>query len=210
MNRTLAALSIVAILIGTCKEANAVLQFRNFVEVSPFADGDNWFLTQELRYEIQDTGVIVPVPKGFVTDFASIPRPFWSVLPRWGKYGAPAVVHDYLYWDQQCSRDQADKILLIAMEEMDVGPVWRFIIHRAVSWGGAIAWKNNARMRAKGRTREIPSGWLPSDPKITWAMLQDQLFENGTRPDPRPAPGHRPVHCTEIDEISREQSIKTP
>jgi hypothetical protein len=77
-----------------------ILQFKNFVKVSPFADGENWFLVEDLDYEVRDTGKIVTVPAGFVTDFASIPRPFWSILPTWGKYGPPAVVHDFLYWDQ--------------------------------------------------------------------------------------------------------------
>lgn len=40
---------------------------------------------------------IIRVPAGFVTDFASIPRAFWVVLPPTGKYGKAAVVHDYLY-----------------------------------------------------------------------------------------------------------------
>jgi hypothetical protein len=75
--------------------ALVILQFKNFVKVSSFADGENWFLVEDLHYEIRDTGKIVIVPKGFVTDFASIPRPFWSIVPTWGKYGPPAVVHDY-------------------------------------------------------------------------------------------------------------------
>src|SRR5262245_57983090 len=34
----------------------------------------------------------VDVPAGFVTDFASVPRIFWSVLPRDGKYTYPAII----------------------------------------------------------------------------------------------------------------------
>ncbi len=38
------------------------------------------------------------VPAGFVTDFASIPRIFWSLLsPTDLRYSKPAVVHDYGY-----------------------------------------------------------------------------------------------------------------
>ena len=36
----------------------------------------------------------------FMTDFASIPRPLWSILPQWGRYGNAAVVHDFGYWTQ--------------------------------------------------------------------------------------------------------------
>lgn len=178
-----------------------IVIFKNHVQVSPFADGDNWFLTQPLEYEIRDTGVVVTVPAGFVTDFASIPRPFWSVLPRWGKYGAPAVVHDYLYWDQRCTRKQADRMLLVAMNETDVGGFWRFIIHRAVSWGGHLAWRGNADLRASGRTREIPDGRSPTDPALSWAEIQQALFAAGHRPHSRPSPDSPPDYCAEIESI---------
>jgi hypothetical protein len=41
-------------------------------------------------------GVVVVEP-GFATDYASIPRLFWIVYPRHGRYTYPSVVHDYLY-----------------------------------------------------------------------------------------------------------------
>jgi hypothetical protein len=150
-----------------------ILQFKNFVKVSPFADGENWFLVEDLDYEVRDTGKIVTVPAGFVTDFASIPRPFWSILPTWGKYGPPAVVHDFLYWDQRCTRDQADRILLVAMEESDVGFIRRFFIHRAVAWGGGFGWDENEDIREEGKTREIPNDMVPQDPTTSWKTFQD-------------------------------------
>lgn len=39
---------------------------------------------------------VVKVPKGFITDGASIPRVLWIILPPWGSYGQAAVLHDYL------------------------------------------------------------------------------------------------------------------
>ena len=53
----------------------------------------------------------VNVPTGFVTDLASIPRPFWSVFPKTGRYAYAAIVHDYLYWTQTVSRDEATRYL---------------------------------------------------------------------------------------------------
>lgn len=170
-------------------------QFKNFVEVSPFADGENWFLTRPLDYEIRNTGLTVTVPAGFVTDFASIPRPFWSFLPPWGKYGAPSVVHDFLYWDQRCTRDQADRIFLLAMEESDVSSFRKFLIHRAVAWGGGFSWDANGTLRAKGKTREIPKEHVPIDPTTPWEELQRSLFENGVRPEPRPSQDPSPEYC---------------
>ena len=66
-------------------------------------------------------GTEVVVPEGFVTDFASIPRIFWSVAPPWGWYAEAAVVHDLLYSSNglyngvQYTRRQCDQVLLTAM-----------------------------------------------------------------------------------------------
>src|SRR5262249_35732270 len=49
----------------------------------------------------------IMVPRGFVTDFASVPRLFWSLLPPIGRYGYAALFHDYVYWQQTISRDSA-------------------------------------------------------------------------------------------------------
>lgn len=160
----------------TIDSAFAVYQFRNFLEVSPFADGTYWFLTSTLNYEIEDTDVTVEVPRGFVTDFTSIPRPFWSILPRWGSYGPPAVVHDFLYWDQQCSREQADKIFLAAMKESNVGSVREYLIHKAVRWGGSFSWDSNSKSKKKGVLRVIPEDQIPrKNPNLTWEEYHEKL-----------------------------------
>ncbi len=57
----------------------------------------------------------VVVPKGFVTDLTSVPRSFWSQLPRDGDYVYGAIAHDYLYWTQERSRKEADSILNLIM-----------------------------------------------------------------------------------------------
>jgi len=198
---------IAAVALGiSVNGVETILQFKNFVEVSPFADGDNWFLTTPLEYEIRNTGVVVPVPKGFVTDFASIPRPFWSVLPRWGKYGPPAVVHDYLYWDQRCTRAQADRMLYVSMEESGVNWFWRLVIHRAVHWGGYFAWKSNAALRASGKSREIPDGYELPDPTVTWDEVQQAIYDRGDRPPKRPSQEPPPPYCAQVDALALEES----
>jgi hypothetical protein len=153
-----------------------MLQFQNFLQVSPFADGTYWFLTRPLIYEVGDTGVIVEVPTGFVTDFTSIPRPFWSFLPQWGSYGPPAVVHDFLYWDQKCSREQADKIFLAAMKESDVGAFREYLIHKAVRWGGSFSWSSNRKLKGNGDIRVIPEDQIPiKTPHVTWEKYHEKL-----------------------------------
>ena len=34
-----------------------------------------------------------------MTDFASVPPVFRSLVSNWGKHGNAAVLHDYLYWE---------------------------------------------------------------------------------------------------------------
>lgn len=200
------ALFAIVVLLAVSKfsYSDTLLQFKNLLEVSPFADGNNWFLTGDLYYEIGDTGAEVKVPKGFVTDFASIPRLFWTVLPKWGKHGAPAVVHDFLYWDQRCTRRQADAIMKIAMEESGVGPIRRWAIRSAVRMGGSFSWRKNRKARQKGKVRRIPNKLFPRDPTVTWSKYHDVLIEKGINPEPRPDGTPTPSYCTALEEISKK------
>ena len=65
----------------------------------------------------------VSVPRGFVTDLATIPRVFFSLLRPDGDYAHAAIVHDYLYWNQEVDRTTADHIFKLAMEDLEVSPV---------------------------------------------------------------------------------------
>lgn len=83
--------------------------------------------------------VRILVPAGFVTDGASIPRIFWSIMGPFGSYFDAAIVHDYLYSEhnQIFARAECDKILLEAMAASGVGWLTRRVIYRAVRIGGA-------------------------------------------------------------------------
>lgn len=111
--------------------------FTEPLEVSPFSDDMvKWILTKEFTYMIGDleSNQKVVVPKGFVTDFATT-WPFHWILPRQGKYGKAAVVHDYLCTYKtilvdgkpvSITRKKADKIFLEAMEVSKVNVVLRY------------------------------------------------------------------------------------
>jgi hypothetical protein len=108
----------------------------------------------------------VEVPTGFVTDFASIPRAFWALLPPDGLYTYPAIIHDYLYWEQPVSKSEADLILRYAMEDFKVDKITIETIYNGVKFGGAGAWNSNAALKASGEKRTLKT--FPEDPKITW------------------------------------------
>jgi hypothetical protein len=108
----------------------------------------------------------VDVPVGFVTDLASIPRIFWSLLRPDGEYAYAAIVHDYLYWTQTTTRDIADLTLKHGMEDFGIDSMTIATIYNAVRVGGAGAWTENGQLRANGEKRILIK--LPDDPRVTW------------------------------------------
>ena len=89
----------------------------------------------------------ITVPAGFRTDFASVPRALWSILPPWGKYSPAAVVHDWLYYCGMYPRVVADEIFLFLMERVGVSWWKRRIMYRAVRTFGGVAWRKHRKGR---------------------------------------------------------------
>ena len=90
-------------------------------------------LLEDYLYHDPETRDVYLVPRGYVTDFASIPFPASAVLPSFGLWTEAAVVHDYLYAvGQSGKRKLADRIFRTAMEEQGVGPIVRELIYRPV------------------------------------------------------------------------------
>ena len=115
----------------------------------------------------QEPYAAVTVPTGFVTDLASIPKIFWSLLRPDGEYAYAAIVHDYLYWQQTRPREEADAIFKMAMEDFEIHTLTVQTIYRAVRAGGAVAWKGNAEKKAQGERRLLMK--FPQDPRTRWA-----------------------------------------
>ena len=113
---------------------------------------------------------------GFVTDLASIPPALQSFIQQNGPYLLPAVVHDYLYWKQTCTRDQSDQILLLAMIEHEVPETKRFAIYQAVHFAGMFAWDDNARSRNAGLVRILPPDRQKIGANILWPSYQQELL----------------------------------
>jgi hypothetical protein len=141
------------------------------LHLSRFAD-PVYFLISEIGWmpnpDQANAYTTVRVPVGFVTDFASIPRAFWSILRPDGLYTYPAIVHDYLYWEQTTSREVADQILRFGMEDFKVDPITIGTIYAAVRAGGGFAWENNKRMKEAGGKRILRR--FPEDPTIRWSQ----------------------------------------
>ena len=177
------------------------------VDFRPFVDGRNWIVRQPLIYTIGISKNSVTIPPGFVTDFASIPPALQSIIQQNGPYILPAVVHDYLYWKQTCTRGQSDQILLLAMIENNVRAVHRVAIYEAVKAAGSFAWDENASDRAKRLIRIIPPDHQSIGANTIWPDYRLQLFQQGIieRPDSQIPAGF----CARGD-MSVEDALKKP
>src|SRR5215212_4579600 len=109
--RTLTAIGI-GVLFLSCTTTSAP-------KLQPFDDGNDWIVMTPMKY-----GDRIVVPAGFVTDLASVPRALCTILPSTGSYLRAAILHDFLYWDQTCTRDEADALLRTAMLDANV-PAWK-------------------------------------------------------------------------------------
>jgi len=141
------------------------------------ADGKYWVVKEPLIYEQPKTKQTIEVPRGFVTDLASVPRLFWTAFPPCGQYTPAAVVHDYIYWYQPSNCDQtcADDLLLLAMEESGVSLASRTAIYAGVRTGGKSSWEENKRLRAAGIIRFVPEEYMNFGPYDSWADIEARI-----------------------------------
>lgn len=116
-----------------------------------FRDDSLFQLTESFEFLSEVTESIIRIPAGFVTDFASIPRVLWNILPPTGRYGKAAVVHDWLYQTRDAGthkvwRDEADAVLREGMVALKV-PWWqRWMIYVGIRIGGGVAWGHYRRL----------------------------------------------------------------
>ncbi|WP_331693462.1 DUF1353 domain-containing protein [Pandoraea sputorum] len=113
---------------------------RLVMENATHCDDGRWRLTRALVYESDVAGQRFVVPRGFVTDLASVPRLPIVYLLTGGTSNEAAVVHDWLYTTKPVSRLVADRVLREASAVTCV-PAWRrWMMYWGVRIGGASHW----------------------------------------------------------------------
>lgn len=129
-------------------------QFFGRLDVG-YINGREWkVINPNMTFGFQiDGGSVVIPPDGMITDFASIPRAFWRILPPVGdgaraRYGLAAIIHDHLYQvghieGVRITRRYADDVFLACMEALDVEPWKRGVMHWAVCCFGRGAWNKH-------------------------------------------------------------------
>lgn len=131
--------------------------FKSRLHYKALIKGELWQLESALIYEfvqrdyhgeyLKNHRIIVP--SGYVTDFYSIPKPLRPIWPNDIDPPHPAVIHDYIFThlNKSYSRRHADKIFLLAMEEMRVPKLRRNLFYAAVRLGGEAAWRRRIKKR---------------------------------------------------------------
>jgi len=182
----------------------------------PFVDGKYWMSLNSITWKAEDSDREVTIPPNFVTDFASVPFLFRGMVPRWGKHGRAAIIHDYLYWEQnlkikeadnvlteilkECKkRKEADIILEEVMTEYNVSFINRKIIYFAVRRFGCWAWYSNKRAKRSGKVRVFSKDQLPNETE-TFKEFEERLRE----------PKNTKKHLEVNDNIFRSHNLKTP
>jgi hypothetical protein len=91
-------------------------------------------LLEPISYYYYEDDLMVTVPAGYRTDFASIPRIFWRILSPIGKHGRAAVIHDYLCDVEPKLVDfkTASNVFNRAMYDLGVPPIKRHVMTWAV------------------------------------------------------------------------------
>jgi hypothetical protein len=132
-----------------------------------------WILSQS--FNIVTPRGIVSVPRGFVTDHASVPRPFWSLIPPVADEIAEASIpHDYFYVkeSEEVPRKFADECLYEIARVNGASWVTAQAAHKAVrvaSWG---------MYRKKYSWDKIPDGAYARFKTLTPGEILQAIEEN--------------------------------
>jgi hypothetical protein len=97
---------------------------------------------------VTDVGTVeqmtVRVPKSFIYNGASIPRPFWTLFttPFNPLVMAPALVHDWIYYTHHIDRLVSDKLFKVMCEANGISAIKSYVKYRAIRFGGYFSWKS--------------------------------------------------------------------
>lgn len=127
-----------------------------------YIDGHSWQVVEGFTYRIgsPDGEEFVHIPEGFVTDFASIPRPLKVLWPSpGGPWDKPAVVHDFIYRFgyvqrnggaiRRVTRLEADDIFREGMDVTDTRETAEYCLYRGVRLGGWNSWRKHRKSDPK-------------------------------------------------------------
>lgn len=88
-------------------------------------------------------GFAVCIPKGYETDFLSIPRFLWPLISPTGPGCWAALPHDILYSSEAVERGMADRILYDAARDSGASVFRAGLLYSGVRAGGWAPWRSH-------------------------------------------------------------------
>ena len=138
-------------------------------DASLLLEKDYWYLKHPLKVDITmgDDFYEIHIPKGYLTDGASVPRILWSICPKWDKSHKAVILHDYLCEygivtingkPTQISREEIDKIFLLALKYEGLSKLKYSIMYGAVRThatikGGRFVKLNKTKLQLEDELR---------------------------------------------------------
>jgi len=124
---------------------------------------------EDWLYCYPDTKEVFLVPRGYATEYASIPGAAQIIVSPFGDHAEAAIIHDWLYAvgenGDEDGRLKADEMFRFAMSEQGVNIVKRNAMFQAVRRGGGGAYGRAEEFEE--RFRELESGeYRPAPPPI--------------------------------------------
>ena len=117
------------------------------------AIGKNTFMVRDpLTLIFSDGAPAITVPAGFVTELSSVPKDLRGSI-------APAVLHDYLYWYQPCTQEEADAVMVSAMAAVGASRSTAAAAVQAISSTGPAAFKQYRERRRAGEVRTFTEAY---------------------------------------------------
>ncbi len=111
-----------------------------------------WRLDDDLIY-VSDILGLIRVPRGYCTDFASVPRLPLAYWMAGGRATLPSIVHDHLFdcWTDKIERKQADRVFLEAMKARQDPRrrALRYVMYAGVRCFGGPSWRRDSTHKCR-------------------------------------------------------------
>jgi len=103
-----------------------------------------WKVMKPFQYRSDVLGRTIKIERGFLTDYASVPRLPLLYLLFGDTAHKSAVIHDWLYHHHEiCNEQTANKVFFEAMKVEGI-PAWRrFGLYLGVKLGGKSSWEED-------------------------------------------------------------------
>lgn len=108
----------------------------------------------ERSYVVRSRKHQIVIPRYYVTDFASIPRIFWSIIhPMDLRIAQIAAAHDRIYETHELSQSDADDLLYAGMLTLGASKFLAYMVWSGVRVGGWLSYKSGPSRREERQKR---------------------------------------------------------